>query len=170
MRPSDLDKSQKIARALTLLRVFVLVSAVVFAAAAFVLGTVMTRALRAQAIDDAKVSLTQYTNAVLSDELAHGRQVVVTPFAEDVLRRSVAARPDVLSLKVWRPDGVLVWTNLEPERIGKRFEGGGGHVAEVMESGTAEAELEELNAEEDRAEAALGDDDVLEVYAPIRNR
>ena len=101
MRPSDLGKSQKIARALTLLRVFVLVSAVVFAAAAFVLGTVMTRALRAQAIDDAKVSLTQYTNAVLSDELAHGRQVVVTPFAEDVLRRSVAARPDVLSLKVW---------------------------------------------------------------------
>jgi putative nucleotidyltransferase with HDIG domain len=170
VRPSDLDKSQKIARALTLLRVFVLVSAVVFAAAAFVLGTVMTRALRAQAIDDAKVSLTQYTNAVLSDELAHGRQVVVTPFAEDVLRRSVAARPEVLSLKVWRPDGVLVWTNLEPERIGKRFEGGGGHVAEVMESGTAEAELEELNAEEDKAEAALGFDDVLEVYAPIRNR
>jgi putative nucleotidyltransferase with HDIG domain len=166
----DLNKSQTIARSLTLLRAFVLVSALVLAAAAFVLGTVMSHALRAQAIDDAKVSLTQYTNAVLSDELARGRKVVVTPFAEDVLRRSMAARPDVLSLKVWRPDGVLVWTNLEPERIGQRYDGGGGHVAEVIESGTAEAELEELNAEEDKAEAALGFDDVLEVYAPIRNR
>ena len=43
-------------------------------------------------------------------------------------------------------------------------------VAEVMESGTAEAELEGLSAAEDKAEAALGFDHVLEVYAPIRNR
>ena len=114
------------ARSLTLLRAFVLLSALVLAAGAFVLGTVMTHALRGQAVDDAKVSLTQYTNAVVSEELARGRKVVVTPYAENVLRRSIAARPDVLSLKVWRPDGVLVWTNLEPERIGQRFEGGGG--------------------------------------------
>jgi putative nucleotidyltransferase with HDIG domain len=170
MRPLNFNKSQTIARSLTLLRAFILLSALVLAAAAFVLGTMMTHALRNQAVDDAKVSLTQYTNAVLSDELARGRKVVVTPFAEDVLRRSIAARPEVFSLKVWRPDGVLVWTNLEPERIGQQFEGGGGHVAEVMESGMAEAELEPLNAEEDKAESALGFDDVLEVYAPIRNR
>lgn len=169
VRPLNFNKSQTIARSLTLLRAFVLLSALVLAAGALVLGTVMTRALRGQAVDDAKVSLTQYTNAIVSDELARGRKVVVTPYAEDVLRRSIAARPDVLSLKVWGPDGVLVWTNLEPERIGQRFEGG-GHVAEVIESGTAEAELEGLNAAEDKAEAALGFDHVLEVYAPIRNR
>jgi hypothetical protein len=170
VRPLNFNKSQTIARSLTLLRAFVLLSALVLAAAALVLGTVTTHALRNQAVDDAKVSLTQYTNAVLSDELARGRKVVVTPFAEDVLRRSIAARPEVFSLKVWRPVGVLVWTNLEPERIGQQFDGGGGHVAEVMQSGTAEAELEPLNAEEDKAEAALGFTDVLEVYAPIRNR
>ena len=43
-------------------------------------------------------------------------------------------------------------------------------MAEVIESGTAEAELEGLSAAEDKAEAALGFDHVLEVYAPIRNR
>ena len=170
MRPLNYSKSQTIARSLTLLRAFVLLSALVLAAGAVVLGTVMTHAVRDQAVDDAKVSLTQYTNAVVSEELARGRTVVVTPYAENVLRRSIAARPDVLSLKVWGPDGVLVWTNLEPERIGQRYEGRGGHLAEAIESGTAEAELEGLNAAEDKAEAALGFDHVLEVYAPIRNR
>ena len=82
------------------------------------------------------------------------------------MKHDIAVRPDILSVKVWRPDGVLAWT-IEPERIGKRFPLEGGHLEEALETGEAEAELEDLNAEEDSAGAKLGIDHVLEVYAPI---
>ncbi len=72
-----------------------------------------------------------------------------------------------MSVKVWRADGVLAWTNLAPERIGKRFPLS-HHLEETLESGIAEAEFESLGDAEDQAESALGIDHVVEVYAPIR--
>jgi putative nucleotidyltransferase with HDIG domain len=62
---------------------------------------------------------------------------------------------------------VLAWTNLQPERIGKRFPLG-HHLEEALETGLAEAEFESLGEAEDEAESKLGIDNVVEVYAPIR--
>ena len=166
MTPFNL--TQRIARSLTLLWAFVLLSAFVLAGAAFVLGTVMTRALRDQAVDHAKVSITQYTSSILGDELSRGGQLVITNDGEAMLQATLQTSPELLSLKVWHPDGVLAWTNLMLERIGHRF--AGGHVREVIESGEPDAELESLSTDEDAAERALGYDHVLEVYAPLRNR
>jgi hypothetical protein len=159
--------TQRVARSLTMLRVFVLVSGLLLVIGAFVLGAVLTRAVRAQAVEDAKVSLTQYTNGVLSRHLVRGDEVGVGKDAPAFLRHDLRTRPDVLSVKVWRPDGVLAWTNLAQERIGRRFALEGGHLNEVLETGEAEAELEELGQGEDAAESKLGVDHVLEVYAPI---
>ena len=131
------------------------------------LGTILTHALRDQALEDAKVDLTQYTNGVLNSELLRDSKLVIRRRLPEVIDRDLSARPDIVSVKVWRADGVLAWTNVAPERIGKRFPAG-HHLEEVVETGQAEAEFEELGEAEDAAEAGLGFDNVVEVYAPIR--
>jgi putative nucleotidyltransferase with HDIG domain len=160
--------TQRVVRSLTLLRVFLVASGALLAVAAIVLGFTLTNALRDQALGDAKVSLTQYTNGVLSSQLLRDSKVIVRRNMPTLVERDLSSRPDVVSVKVWRADGVLAWTNIAPERIGKQFPFE-GHLQEVVETGQAEAELEELGeSAENEAEAKLGLDHVLEVYAPIR--
>ncbi len=156
----------RVARSLTLLRVFVVSSAVILAVGGAVLGWLLSGALRQQAIDDAERSLAQYTSGVLGSRLVRGTELQVGMPAPAVVLAELEERPEILSVKVWRADGVLAWTNLEPERIGRRFPLDGG-LAEVIEHGEPEAHLEELGGEEDAAEASLGVDEVLEVYAPV---
>jgi putative nucleotidyltransferase with HDIG domain len=165
---STLPITQRVGRSLTLLRVFLVASGALLAVAAIVLGFTLTNALRDQALEDAKVSLTQYTNGVLSSQLLRDSKVIVRRKMPTLVERDLSSRPDVVSVKVWRADGVLAWTNVAPERIGKQFPLE-GHLHEVVETGEAEAELEELGeSAENEAESKLGLDHVLEVYAPIR--
>lgn len=154
-----------LARALTLMNVFLLASAFVLGAGALLLTSLLTNALRGQALDDARVSLSQYVNGVLRDELVRDGRVTVANL-DALVERELRARPDILSVKVWAPDGTLAWTNLAPERIGKRFPLE-GHLGEAIEEGKAEAELESLGSGEDEVESRLDVDKVVEVYAPI---
>jgi putative nucleotidyltransferase with HDIG domain len=158
--------SETISRAITLLRAFLVASAILLGAAAIILSSVLTRAVRDQALDDARVSLTEYTNGVLHRQIAHGGRIAVGDQAQEVVRSSLAARPDILSVKVWRPDGVLAWTNVAPERIGKQFQMS-DHLTEVIEHGHSQADIEEPDSAETAAEAQLGHDHLLEVYAPV---
>jgi putative nucleotidyltransferase with HDIG domain len=156
-------------RAFTLLWAFVLASALILGLGALALGTVMTRALQAQAVSDAKVSLTQYANGVLGNELVRDGKLVVSRELPQAIEDSLGTRADIISTKVWRPDGTLVWASVAPERIGERFEVD-DHLAEVLETGEAEGELEELSEHEESEHAAerkLGPDEVFEVYAPV---
>lgn len=164
---SHVPLTQRVSRSLTLLRVFVVASALLLALAAIVLGTILTHALRSQALEDAKTDLTQYTNGVLSSELLRDSKLVIRRRLPEIIQRDLAARPDIVSVKVWRADGVLAWTSIAPERIGKRFPAD-HHLEEVLETGKAEAEFEALGEAEDAAEAQLGVENVVEVYAPIR--
>ena len=154
------------ARSLTLLWALVAVAAVVLAAGGIVLGSIMTQALRQQSLDDAKVSLSQYTSAVLSPRLVNGTQLRVGEEVTGIVRRTLAERPDILSVKVWRRDGVLAWASLAPDRIGQRFPVG-HDLQEVLETGEAEAGFEDLADAEDAVESRLPVHDVLEVYAPV---
>jgi putative nucleotidyltransferase with HDIG domain len=165
-----LTVSQRVARSLTLLRAFIVVSGLLLAAAAFLLGMLLGHAVRDQAIEDAKVSVTDYSSGILSQHLVHPDGIAVGNEATEVMERSLAVRPDVLSLKVWRPDGVLAWTNVATRRIGKQFPLEGSHVHEVLESGEAEAEVERLGEGENSAEANLGVERALEVYAPVKGQ
>jgi putative nucleotidyltransferase with HDIG domain len=168
LRPlSHATLTQRVARSLTLLRVFVVASAVLLALAAFALGTILSHSLRVQALQDAKSDLTQYTNGVLSSALLRDSRLVIRRELPELVERDLAVRPDIVSVKVWRADGVLAWTNVAPERIGKRFEAS-HHLLEVLESGKPEAEFEKLSDAENEAESRLGFDQVIEVYAPIR--
>jgi len=159
--------TEKISRSVTLLRVFILASAILLVAAASSLAILMTNAVRKQAIDDAQKSLTEYTTGVLHREVVHGGHLTVGHDVKGVVDASFASRPDILSVKVWRPDGVLVWTNVAPERIGRKFPVS-DHLSEVVETRKADAEIEKLDRAENAAEGRkAGSDHALEVYAPV---
>jgi putative nucleotidyltransferase with HDIG domain len=157
---------QRVSRSLTLLWAFVAMSALILAAGGLFLGTILTRALRDQALADAKTSLTQYTNGVLGPHLRRDPSLEVSDDARSLVESDLAVRSDIVSVKVWRPDGVLAWTTIAKERMGERFPLS-RHLEEVLASGEAEAEFENLGEEEDAAESRLGVEHVLEVYAPI---
>jgi hypothetical protein len=67
--------AQRVARSLTLLWALVVVAAIVLAAGGIVLGSIMTGALRKQAVDDGKTSLALYTSGVLSPRLVLGSEI-----------------------------------------------------------------------------------------------
>ena len=158
--------TQRVTRSLTLLWALVAVTAIVLAAGGVMLGSIMTRALKRQAIDDAKVSLSQYASGVLSPRLVEDSSVQVGREISGVVERNLADRPDIFSIKVWRRDGVLAWASLAPNRIGRKF-AIDGDLEAVIESGEAEAHLEELGEAEDEIEAKVASEDVLEIYAPL---
>src|SRR5262245_36252299 len=156
------------APSLPLLHVFVGASAAILLAAGLFLGAILTRALRAQAVADAKTSVTQYTDTSLGRQLVKNDRVVVATEVPGTVERDLRARPDILSVKVWRRDGVLAWTNLGKERIGRRF-AIDEHLREALETGRTEAELEHLGpSPEHTLEARISHGRVLEVYAPLR--
>jgi hypothetical protein len=158
--------TQRVARSVTLLWAFVALSGVILALGGAVLGSLLTDALRAQALDDARMSLTQYTSGVVAPRLVYGSQLRVGSDLTSIIRNDLAERPDIVSVKVWRHDGTLAWASLDPERIGTRFPLS-HDLVEVFETGDASAELEELDDAEDAAEASLPAHDLLEVYAPV---
>jgi putative nucleotidyltransferase with HDIG domain len=158
--------AQRVAHSLTLLWALVVVAAIVLAAGGTILGSIMTGALRKQAVDDGKTSLSLYTSGVLSPRLVSGGEIRVDDDVTGLLRRSLAERPDILSVKVWRRDGVLAWASLAQGRIGKRFPLG-NDLREVLETGDPEGGLEDLGDAEDAVESELRVDSVLEVYAPV---
>ena len=89
--------------------------------------------MRGQALDDAKLSLTQYANGVLAPRMISGTTLRVGDSSTSIVLRDLAERPDILSVKVWDTDGTLAWANLAPERIGKKFPVD-GELAEVLET------------------------------------
>jgi HD-GYP domain-containing protein (c-di-GMP phosphodiesterase class II) len=157
----------QLTRSITLLRVFVVASALVLAAGALLLGSHMTGTIRTQAVDDAKANVLQYSDTVVSRYAVHNGRLDVTPAGRAVLMRTVKARKDLLSVKVWTRNGVLAWTNLDPQRIGRHF-GVDGDLRETMDENEATGELTRLTPEgEDAVEALIANRDLLEVYAPV---
>ena len=153
-------------RSLTLLHIFLGASAVILGGGAFILSAVLTSALTSQAIADHRDSLTQYVDGVLRPALVRGNALQVGPSVSSVLLDELRADPDLVTVKVWRPDGVLAWTNRGRDRIGKRFEEEGD--LEKALRGTPAGSIGRLDEAENKVERALGFGHLLQVYAPIR--
>jgi len=158
-----------IQRSVTLLRVFLLASAVILISGAVALGAVLTDALREQALQDTRASLTEYVDGVLRPQLVRDDRIHVSPHLPRQINEQLRRQPDLVSIKVWRPDGVLVWTNRAPERIGRRFSLEGELGATIGEN-QAHASIGKLHDEESAAERqAVDDRRVFEVYAPLQS-
>jgi putative nucleotidyltransferase with HDIG domain len=156
-------------RSVTLLRVFLLASAVILVSGGVVLGSVLTQALRGQALDDKQTSLTQYVDGLLRPELVRGDKLHVSPHLSTEIREQLRGQPDIVSVKVWRADGVLAWTNRAPERIGRRFPLG-GEFGETLGDNQAHASISTLDEDENEAEQqVLPGKRAFEVYAPVEN-
>jgi putative nucleotidyltransferase with HDIG domain len=155
-------------RSVTLLHVFLLASAGILFIGATTLGWLLTTSLQRQALDDASTSLTQYVDGVLRPQLVRDDKLHISPHLPLQLKAQLRRQPDLLSVKVWRPDGTLVWTNLAPERIGRRFSSALlGDLGVTIDKGRGHASISKLGGEENRVEHGLGVDRVFEVYAPI---
>src|SRR5215470_18100306 len=110
-----------VARSVTLLRMFLVTSAVILTGGAIVLGATLTRTVDSQALGDERAGIVQYVGSVVTPELVRDNRLRMTKAAAATLERGMRVRGDLLSVKVWRADGLLVWTTLDKSRIGKHF-------------------------------------------------
>ena len=155
-------------RSVTLLRVFLLASAGILLIGAIILGWLLTTSIQRQSLDDARASLTQYVDGVLRPQLVRGGKLHISSHLPQQLKAQLRRQPDLVSVKVWRPDGTLVWTNRAPERIGHRFPSAvAGDLGETIALKRAHGSINKLGDDEDAAERALGLSHVFEIYAPI---
>ena len=159
-----------VARSVTLLHVFLLASAAILVAGAVTLGGILTRTIDRQALDDQRVGIAEYVSSVVTPELVRANRIEVTPAATATLERGMRVRGDLLSLKVWRKDGLLLWTTLDRKRIGRQFEIT-EDLAETLATGEVHGAVEDLDGagddSEESAESATGVRRAIEVYAPI---
>ena len=153
-------------RSVTLLRVFLLASACIIAVGGILLSSALTRAVSDQAVADSRSSVSQYVDGVLRGELVRGGQVQVTRHTSARLTDELRHNRALVTVKVWRPDGVLAWTNRAQARIGRRFDMD-GDLGQAVASGAAVGHIDQLSGDEDAVEERLGYDHLLEVYAPI---
>ncbi|MDQ2984448.1 MAG: HD-GYP domain-containing protein [Actinomycetota bacterium] len=155
-------------RSLTLLRAFLVASAAILVLGGIALTSVLTMQMRKQALADARTSLSQYVDGVLRPHVVVGDEITVPYGIAGTVARAMKQQPDVVTIKVWRRNGVLAWTNRAQERIGRRFDVT-GKLGQAIHKGTATAGFDVPDNEENAAERKLGFDKLLEVYVPIRS-
>ncbi len=153
-------------RSITLMRVFLVASAVILLAGAVIVTLTLASTLRHQAVSDAQLSLTQYVDGVLHDELVRGDKLTVAPRVSADLDRRIRRQHDLVTVKVWRSDGVLIWTNRAKDRIGRRFELD-DELGKAIRSNRSVGHIGRPGTGEDDVERGLGFTRLLEVYAPV---
>ena len=121
---------------------------------------------RRQALDEAK-DLTRLTASAiiepaLTSELESGDEDSLRDFDRRV-KQSVLAHSDIVRIKIWTPDGRIVYSD-EPRVIGSRFPLDEDEL-HALESGHVEAEVSDLDSPENRFER--GEVELLEVYQPV---
>jgi putative nucleotidyltransferase with HDIG domain len=106
-----LRRGRDLQRSLTLLRVFLLTSALICAGAGVLLGSVLSRSLKSEALNAEQTALARYVDGVVHPLLVRGGRVRIPRQQNEQLARSVQRQQDIATVKVWRKDGVLAWTN-----------------------------------------------------------
>jgi HD-GYP domain-containing protein (c-di-GMP phosphodiesterase class II) len=162
-------------RSLTLLRVFLLASALICAGAGVLLGWTLSHSLTTEALDAEQTALARYAEGVVRP-LIHGDRVdVITGRDKQHLAESVRTQKDILSVKVWSDHGLLAWTNVDTKRIGRKFPlddelgeaiSQNEPIAALVGTGGEGEDAFELNELTRRHHLHQ----MFEVYAPIENK
>lgn len=84
---------------------------------------------------------------------------------DELLASTVLRSANIVDIKVWRPDGLLVYSK-DKSRIGKSYPV--GEALRKASLGQVASEFNDLDEEENSAERLLGVP-MMEVYTPIRN-
>ncbi len=155
-------------RSLTLLRAFLLTSGLILVAGGAVLGIAMSRTLQQQALVSERSSLAQYVDGVVRPSLVRHNRVVVNRWGGQAMKNSLKGQPNVVAVKVWKPNGRLAWTNVDASRIGRRFPLEGPLEIALHDNRPTANFVSTSNArKEDDFEVGLGFPSLLQVYAPI---
>ena len=157
-----------LARSLTLLHIFLIASAAILCAGALLLSWNLGNTLKRQALTDARASLTQYVDGVLRPQLVRNDSLHVSRTLPTGMSAQLLADPDIVTVKVWRADGVLAWTNRGTQRIGRQFPLD-DELREALREGHATASIDNLVGPESAVERSLHFSHLLQVYTPLRN-
>ena len=178
-----LRRGRDLERSLTLLRVFLLASALICTGAGVALGSILSRSLKSEALDAEKTALSRYVGGVVQPALVHGNHIKI-PWRQDAqLAEGVLRQRDIVTVKVWLANGVLAWTNtvsrtsagrLVPNRnraqIDKRFPLDDELGEAIRENQPIAALVGTGGKGEDAFERnELGFSHLFEVYAPVEN-
>jgi HD-GYP domain-containing protein (c-di-GMP phosphodiesterase class II) len=156
-------------RSLTLLRLFLVASAAILAAGAFILTNLLTTTLRNQAIDSEVNAAGVYASAVLAPVVVRGNRLVAATPAARAIARSSRVPANVRSLNAWTPDGTLVFTNVAQGRIGHRLPLDDG-LRRFFDTGHAFGNTIDLTTDADEratANGRPGHPRLIDTYAPI---
>src|SRR2546421_994419 len=181
--PGRLRRGRDLERSLTLLRVFLLTSALICTGAGVALGSILSRSLNSEALTAEKTALARYVGGVVQPALVRGNRIDI-PWRQDAqLAEGVLRQPDIVSVKVWKANGVLAWTNtlsrssrgrLVPNRNRREIDKNLGLDDELDEAIDENQPVAALVGTGGRGEDAferndLGYRNLFEVYAPIEN-
>jgi putative nucleotidyltransferase with HDIG domain len=169
-----LRRARDLERSLTLLRVFLLASALICAGAGVALGWILSRSLTTEALGAERSALAGYVDGVVGPTLVRGDRVVVSKRNLERLTTAIGKQPEIVSVKVWRRDGTLAWTNKDKGRIGRTFPIDDELLDAMNEDrpiatlvGTGGKAQGEDAFERNRLARANGLHHLFEVYAPI---
>jgi len=178
-----LRRGRDLERSLTLLRVFLLTSALICTGAGVALGSILARSLNSEALTAEKTALARYVGGVVQPALVRGNRIDI-PWRQDAqLAEGVLRQPDIVSVKVWKANGVLAWTNtlarssrgrLVPNRNRREIDKNLGLDDELDEAIDENQPVAALVGTGGKGEDAferndLGYRNLFEVYAPIEN-
>ena len=160
-----------LAQANSLARRFLLASLLVLGVGGVVIGWWVGDQLERGIVDRTASITGLYVESIIEPHLAtlasgewlHDEDIA----ALDELLTNTAFAEDIVSLKIWRPDGVIEYS---PDRalVGQGFPVEGDLAAAL--NGTVVAEMSTLDDAENVSESARGYDRLLEMYLPIRER
>src|SRR5438552_11391342 len=103
MGTRQMPPKHDLGRSLTMLRVFLLASALILVLGGAVLGWQLSRTLRDQALASERASLAQYVDGVVRPTLVQHDRVVVSRWGGRTILHSLKEQPDVVAVKVWKP-------------------------------------------------------------------
>ncbi|MEP6892372.1 MAG: HD domain-containing phosphohydrolase, partial [Gaiellaceae bacterium] len=159
-----------VGHSLTLLRVFLVASALILTAGAFVLADRLTVTVRQQAIDSEVTSADVFASAVLSPTVVRGDRLVTRASVVVRLGRNIKVPPGVRSLNAWSRNGTLIFTNVRTQRIGKRLPMDDG-LRRFFHDNRPFGTLIDLTKDEDEratANGRAGHPRLIDTYVPIR--
>ena len=126
---------------------------------------VMQRVGEAEAVRQAKDLTSVAARAVVQPRLTNGvvRGDASSLAAIDALVVEGVRRDPIVRVKIWAPDGTIVYSDV-PELIGQNFALGEDELR-ALRTGAVDADISDLRAPENRYERDFGQ--LLEVYLPV---
>jgi signal transduction histidine kinase len=152
----------------TLSRQFIFVSLLVMLAGMIIVGIWVGEQIKSSVTNRTGAVTALYVNSYISprlQQLAEDNDLLdIDPNFFEWLLAETALGQEVVSLKLWQPDGTILYST-DPALVGRRFEIDRGLALAL--SGQVYSEISSLDEAENVYERQLADE-LIETYAPVR--